>query len=165
MKKTIFSSVAAGALALGIMASSAFASVTIDGDTGTGFVGKGDVQTALGLNNAQMQNQAESLKFTYETVETYEVTVQFITGEGTKGEKTHIVEHKRSSSVNSDVLYDARKAKQYTGFNLNGFTNTTSEGVIPAIGDEFPGESDHTVTSVELVSSQSTLYVNDVALQ
>ena len=38
-------------------ASAANAAVTIDA-TGKGFVGKGDVQTALGYNNTQMQANA-----------------------------------------------------------------------------------------------------------
>ncbi|WP_423800203.1 hypothetical protein [Neobacillus sp. SAB-20_R2A] len=164
--KKILSGVAAGALALGIMASSAFAAVTIDPSTGKGFVGKGDVQTALGYNNAKMQAEANNLVFTYKSEETYAITVTWDTGEGTRGEETHYVAHERTSSVDSNVSYDPRKANQYTGFNLIGYEGILTEvGNIPAVGEEFPGNSGHTVTAVELVSSTGGLYVNGVALQ
>ncbi|ALC89376.1 hypothetical protein AM500_05950 [Bacillus sp. FJAT-18017] len=74
--KKLLSGLAAGTLAMGIMAGSVFASVTFDASTGTGFVGKGDVQTVLGWNNSQLQAGAGGLKFTYVTVDTYEVTVR-----------------------------------------------------------------------------------------
>src|ERR687892_2586108 len=41
----------------------AYADVIFDAATGTGFVGKGDVQLALGYNNAQLQANANSLVF------------------------------------------------------------------------------------------------------
>ena len=54
-----------GAAALVVVgAGSAQASVNVDATTGTGFVGKGDVQSALGWNNAKLQAGAESLTFT-----------------------------------------------------------------------------------------------------
>jgi len=51
-----------GALTLAL-AGPASASVTVS-SSGTGFVGKGDVQTAMGWNNAQLQKSAEALTFT-----------------------------------------------------------------------------------------------------
>jgi hypothetical protein len=47
-----------------LAASPANAAVTFDPATGTGFVGKGDVQTALKYNNTQLQKNASSLLFT-----------------------------------------------------------------------------------------------------
>lgn len=164
--KKIVSGLAAGVFAIGIFTSSAFAAVTYDPTGGTGFVGKGDVQLALGYNNAQMQAVAENLNFTYEAVDIYQVTVSWVTGEGTRGEKIHTVAHKKSSVFNADVDYDPRRAKQYTGFILNGFVGEpTIEGIIPDVGDEFPGNSGHIVTNVSLDSSTSGLYVNGVLLQ
>jgi hypothetical protein len=163
--KKLLTGLAAGALALSVFSSSAFAAVTFDTETGKGFVGKGDVQTALGLNNAQMQAKAEGLVFTYEAVDTYEVTVEWTTGEGKKGEKTHTVEHKRTATVSGEVTYEARKANQVTGFTLTKFIETSTEGSIPSVGEEFPGNSGHKATSVELVSSTSTLFVNGAPLE
>ena len=63
---------ATGVLVAGIVAAVglsgiAAASVTFDPSSGSGFVGKGDVQIALGLNNAQLQDAVKknSLSFTY----------------------------------------------------------------------------------------------------
>ncbi|MEU2611359.1 hypothetical protein ABZ570_07215 [Micromonospora sp. NPDC007271] len=46
---------------------SAWASVNVDPTTGVGFIGKGDVQSALGYNNAALQKavDSKSLAFTY----------------------------------------------------------------------------------------------------
>lgn len=163
--KKVLGGLAAGALAMGIFASSSLAAVTYDSTTGTGFVGKGDVQQVLGWNNAQLQKEANNLVFTYETVKSYEVTVQWTTAQGKNGQKTHIVEHKRTSEVTSSLDSSARKANQFTGFFLNGVRESIVKEAIPAVGDEFPGESGHFVTEVNEVSSTSTLYVNGVSLQ
>ncbi|WP_051314969.1 hypothetical protein [Alteribacter aurantiacus] len=163
--KKILSGLTAGALAMSLFIGSAFAGGTIDYSNGQGFVGKGDVQSVLGYNNAQLQQNAEKLKFTYESVDTYEITVEWTTGEGTRGEKTHTVEHKRTSTFSSGVDYDTRKAKQVTGFNLTGFDNVSTEGNIPEVGDEFPGNSGHKVTNIEHVSSTDTLFVNGKVIQ
>src|SRR5918996_945791 len=64
----------AGVVAASVFAGVAVAAVTFDpacpytpsNATGAcGFVGKGDVQLALGFNNDKMQKAAKSLKFTY----------------------------------------------------------------------------------------------------
>ncbi len=60
----IASAGAAAAAVVVIAAAPATASVSFDSSTGTGFVGKGDVQTALGWNNAALQKNASSLTFT-----------------------------------------------------------------------------------------------------
>ena len=43
------------AAAAACVSTAAVASITFNSSTGTGFVGKGDVQSALGLNNPQLQ--------------------------------------------------------------------------------------------------------------
>ncbi|HSK25425.1 MAG TPA: hypothetical protein VK894_00765, partial [Jiangellales bacterium] len=58
-------------ITVGLLASAALvlsggvaqAAVTFDAATGEGFVGKGDVQLALGYNNKQLQDNAGSLEF------------------------------------------------------------------------------------------------------
>ena len=59
MKKLILGVIAVAMLAI---PTAAIASVAVD--NGVGFVGKGDVQTALGWNNAAFDKGAGSLKFT-----------------------------------------------------------------------------------------------------
>lgn len=147
-------------LAIGVSAA-----VTFDAATGNGYVGKGDVQSALGLNNAQLQNVAENLVFTYKSVDAYEVTVEWTTGEGTKGEQTHIVNHEKTSTVSGNVDYGTKKVVQVSGFNLTGISGSTTVGSIPAEGEVYPGNSGHIVTSVTLVGSTGGLYVNGIALQ
>ncbi|WP_316572117.1 hypothetical protein [Neobacillus sp. YIM B06451] len=164
--KKILSGLVAGALAIGVLAGSAFAAVTFDSATGTGFVGKGDVQTALGLNNAEMQKIAKELEFTYAEETVYAVEVYWTTGEGTRGEKTHYVTHKKTQSIKADIDYMARNQKQVNGFILKEMKITDIENPeIPAVGDVYPGNSGHIVTSVEEVSTTGGLYVNGVLLQ
>jgi hypothetical protein len=116
------------------------ASVTFDPATGTGFVGKGDVQTALGLNNAQMQSliQSGGVSFTYQTVDTYEVVNAWATGEIDKPVSLnyHTATVTTSVNVNATVASEARKVngqQQYTGFNLIGFGAKVVDGEIPVV--------------------------------
>jgi hypothetical protein len=67
--------------------------------------------------------------------------------------------------VISSGAYQARTARQVTGFNLTGFDGGTEEVSIPEVGDVFPGNSGHRVTKIVLVSSTSTLKVYGVSLQ
>src|SRR5688572_20585347 len=64
----------------------AFAAVTFDPATGAGFVGKGDVQLALGLNNAQVQNANPQFKYNSSstTVTSYSWTCDKDTGPQTQ---------------------------------------------------------------------------------
>jgi hypothetical protein len=116
------------------------ASVTFDPATGTGFVGKGDVQTALGLNNAQMQSliQSGGVSFTYQTVDTYEVVNAWATGQidNPVSLNYHTATVTTSVNVNSTVAFDPRKVngqQQYTGFNLTGYGAKVVDGTIPEV--------------------------------
>ena len=63
------------------------------------------------------------------------------------------------------VGYDARNKKQVTGFTLDKFEAVTTSGKVPAVGDEYPGNSGHIVETVEEVSTTGGLYVNGALLQ
>ncbi len=85
MRKILLGVVAAATIATPIaMASAANASVNID-NAGHGFVGKGDVQTVLGLNNAKMQAlvAANGVKFTT-TQAAHQNLTTFLTQSGTQ---------------------------------------------------------------------------------
>jgi hypothetical protein len=154
--------IAAAASAL-ILSSSAMATVTFYPATGTGFVGKGDVQIALGMNNAQLQANAGSLSFSYVAVDMYTAVCTFTTGEGTRGERTHNVPHKSTTGISATVAYDARSRNQITGFNLTGLSSATVEsGEIPVLGGACPGNAgtDGIWSSVDLTSSVTGLNVN-----
>ncbi|MER6976108.1 hypothetical protein [Streptomyces carpinensis] len=62
----LIGSVAVSVAAIALGTTPASASVNFDPTTGTGFIGKGDVQTALGYNNAALQKavDSKSLAFT-----------------------------------------------------------------------------------------------------
>jgi len=115
----------------------AFAAVVFDPETGTGFVGKGDVQTVLGLNNAQMQAQAPNLVFTYETTDTYQVINAWATGNAVNPVSLnyHTATVTTSIGVNNSVIYDSRKNSQgqVTGFNMTGYGTVVVDGTIPVV--------------------------------
>jgi hypothetical protein len=108
-----------------VVAGIALASVTFNSTNGVGFVGKGDVQTVLGLNNAQIQAQAEKLVFTYVATDTYEVVNAWATGNADNpvSLNSHTATVTTIINVSATVAYDSRKnsQSQVTGFNLTGW--------------------------------------------
>jgi hypothetical protein len=156
MKKMLFAAAAATAF----VATAAFASVTFDNTTGTGFVGKGDIQILYGWNNAQLQRNAGGVVFSYDATDTYDVTCEWDTG--VHNIVHHSVTHPTHTSVSSSIAYDPRQIKgqkQFTGFNLNGFGLTTSQGSVPAVGDSCPNGNSGIITAADLVSSEGGLNV------
>jgi hypothetical protein len=160
-------SILAAAAATVFVSSAALAAVTFDFSTGMGFVGKGDVQTAFGWNNAQLQGNAAGVSFFVDDTATYSAVCTFVTGEGTPGEKTHDVTIPRHVSVNSDVQYDARTHRQIDGFELTGYGDEDSSGDIPVVGQTCVAQDSNgiaqngTWSSVTLISaSGGGLYVS-----
>ena len=137
------------------MSTAAIAAVNVS-DEGVGFVGKGDVQLAFGWNNAALQRNAAGVTFSYDATDTYAAVCTFTTGEGTRGERTHNVDHARRTSVSSVITYDARVRNQITGVTLTGLgTTTTSGGAMPVVGEACMGNPGHDGlwSSVELLST------------
>lgn len=166
--RKILTGILAGVLTLA-MTTVAFAAVTFNTETSTGFVGKGDVQTALGLNNAQMQQAIKdnSITFTLVTVQTYEYDEVWETNR-----KSHSVDRVTTTTLNSSVDFNARKANQYNGFNITGSEEINTTGEIPVQGATIvdpqtkkPYPTNHTVDNVVEGTAITTLYVNGVALQ
>jgi hypothetical protein len=142
------------AIALPVLASVAF-----DASTGTGFVGKGDVQLAFGWNNAQLQRYASGVTFGFDSSDVYEGVCVWTTGEGTRGEKTHSITRKKHVDVYGSVAYDARMRNQITGFILKGYAgDPVVSGNVPTVGGVCPGNgTDGAWESVTLVSSSGGL--------
>lgn len=141
---------------LALASTAVLAEVLFDPASGTGFVGKGDVQDAFGWNDAGLQAQAAGVTFTYGYTAVYEAVCTFTTGEGTRGEKTHHVPHAEEMEVSSAVDVDLRRNRQskVTGFTLTGYGDTFSEsGEVPVVGGPCPGNPGHggVWTSVELL--------------
>jgi hypothetical protein len=167
MKNTtkILTAATGAATALLFTAGAASATVTFDPGSGTGFVGKGDVQTAYGWNNQTLQANAGGLTFAYDATDSYAAVCTWTTGTGTRGERTHNISLNRETSVNSAIAYNARVHNQIDGFNLTGLGTTTTTGTLPAVGAACVGNSDGidfngAWTAVTLTGSTGALYAN-----
>jgi hypothetical protein len=160
-------SMLAAAVALAAISTAAYATVTFDSGTGTGFVGKGDVQLALGMNNAQVQNA--TLAFTYDSTVVSEVS-WICTND--KNEQTQERERTTTSSSTGVVSSVARVKNQVTGYNLNGYqggsTSSTSSTDGPPLNSCPNANGNWSLTTpagdAEILSSTGGLFVNGVAL-
>lgn len=156
--------VSAGAFAL--VAGPASALVTFDPATGSGFVGKGDVQLALNYNNKQLNDNASSLKFTYEGI-----TVSETSWVCTNPKNENIQERERTTTTETAGVVSAiarDNKKQITGFNLDGFLGTPTGGITTEGNklDSCPTGWSLTTPAGDPVEVSSTggLFVNGVAL-
>src|SRR5688572_1529987 len=138
--------------ACGTVLVTAYAAVTFDPATGIGFVGKGDLQTPWGWNDAKLQAEAPGVSFYYHSSATslYSAVCTWTTGEGKKGEKIHNVAHNKEvvNVVSSSVACDLRKNgnNKVTGFNLMGCTtqsSTVEADVAPVVGGPCMGNEGH----------------------
>lgn len=148
MKKMFL--VAAAATAL--ISTAALASVTFNFDTGVGFVGKGDVQTAFGWNNAQAQNNAPGVTFTVNLENSWECDKIVTLGNGDTHEIT--IEHNSDTTGVIDSLN--RTHNQVDGFILQGYSSTQTTGG-PA-RNTCPNDNSNFVEGS--TSSTGGLYVN-----
>jgi hypothetical protein len=114
---------AGAALALSI-ATAAFAAVTFDSATGTGFVGKGDVQLVYGWNNKQLQDNATSVQFRASSSEVSEVS-WICTND--RNENTQERERTTTTTTEGLVSKIARERNQITGFILTGYSGTPTQ--------------------------------------
>jgi hypothetical protein len=132
MQRKIMAVLGAAALIAGTAAFS-MREVTFDSTTGTGFVGKGDVQLLFGLNNKALQAAEGNIDFRYEGISVTETTwtCSRINNGGNE------VVTPRNASVTTSVagvLNTVERMKnQITGFGLTGYdgtpeSSTTSEG-------------------------------------
>ena len=108
----------ASLLALAIPAAG-IASVAVDNGVGT--VGKGDVQSALGWNNAAFDKGAGSLKFTVgaeKVIADYKMSCY-----GSDAIGHRIISQPGTATVAATAVLNAGNGKQITGFNLTGQTS------------------------------------------
>jgi hypothetical protein len=155
-------SIFAVAGAIAVTATVAFAAVTFDPETGEGFVGKGDVQEALGWNNRQLQNNPDPLVFTASSVSQTTWLCRHDTNQ-------NAADQERSTTVTTRGLVsaEARERNQITGFYLEGYTGTptvVTDG--PEVGTCQAANRSLLEGSIEEgEASAFTLFVNGVALQ
>lgn len=104
------------------VATAALAAVTFDAATGTGFVGKGDVQDAFGLSNDQIQKDAGLVQFSMKQIETYSAVCNYTTGP-VHNRVPHSPTRTIDSNLASSIDASGRQIKgqqQITGFYLSG---------------------------------------------
>jgi len=169
------------AAAAACVSTAAVASISFNPATGTGFIGKGDVQSALGLNNPQLQALYLSggIKFAFTENVNYKYVCTWIADDGqtepVAKNKTIKVKREINVALNAQGRDNSSgKDGPNTGFFLNGYVGgagggTTSEP-IPNLGDACdagdgarpkPG----TVTDVQVISNTGgELTVNGVHL-
>lgn len=119
MRKKLLAGVAACTVAGSLaVASPASAAVTYDRESGTGFVGKGDVQQALGWNNRQLQANASRIDFNVET--NYLARWRWTcTKEGSK--ESRQVESIRTHTQVGWLTTTPRVRQQVVGFELSDY--------------------------------------------
>jgi hypothetical protein len=120
MQRKIMTVLGAAALILGTTAFS-MREVIFDSTTGTGFVGKGDVQLAFGWNNATTQQNAADVDF--RAVSTAVTEVSWICT-NSNNENTQERERTTTTSIAGVVDGVTRDRRQVTGFNLTGYDGT-----------------------------------------
>lgn len=141
MRKAFF---AASAAALAVVSTAAWATVTltVNGDSATGFVGKGDVQSGFGLNNNQLQKSIDLVTFNFSDHVEISWTCTWVTG-GIRNQTTHVNDVDRSGSLMASFTDPSRKngnLSQGTGWILNGDVHVT--GSLNSIGSEIPVDGD-----------------------
>jgi hypothetical protein len=111
--------------AVAVFATATLAAVNFDPGTGTGFVGKGDVQLVFGWNNKQLQDNASSVQFRSSS----EVVTE-VSWECTNTNNDNIQERARTSTttVAGVLSAEGRDNKgKITGFILNGYDGDPTE--------------------------------------
>jgi hypothetical protein len=107
------------ALLLGFaVAGMAYATISFDGVTGMGFVGKGDVQYTIGWNNPQLQANADNVQF--QAVSEVVTEVSWVCT-NTNNENLQQRERTTTTTVAGLVESIGRLKNQITGFNLLGY--------------------------------------------
>jgi hypothetical protein len=119
-KRSIFAAIAAVA----VVTTAAYAATTFDPETGTGFVGKGDVQLLYGWNNKQLQENAESVQI---RVNSEVVTEVSWICTNSSNQNTQVRERTTTTSTPGVVTTVGRERNQITGFNLTGYSGTPAE--------------------------------------
>ena len=165
-KRTI--ALVAGAVAALTIAGAVFAAVTFDPATGTGFVGKGDVQLVFGWNNKALQDNAASVQFRANSTV---VTERSWTCTNENNQNEQVRDRTTTTSIQGVVSSVARERNQITGFNLTGYSGDptmTSETKGPPLNSCPSGQGGWTLTTPagdpEVISSSTVLKVNGVEL-
>jgi hypothetical protein len=130
-RKSVIGLALAGAIAVSAVVTAA---VIFDAATGTGFVGKGDVQLVYGWNNGALQQNAAAVQF---RASSSTVTESTWTCDRDAGPQTQERANTTTTTTEGIVSSIARERNQITGFILNGYDGTpqvTEEKEGPEVG-------------------------------
>jgi len=131
-----------------------------DPNTGVGFVSKGQVQSAFGWNNAQLQQNASGITFTYDSTQDYEAVCQYFATNGSQ--VTHVTVNMHTAVI-GNITYETRGNRQVTGFNLTGYGSSQhTGGEIPVVGGHCQSPEGYAgaYTSVMATGTGGGLFVN-----
>jgi len=118
-RKSMLGVALAGAIA---MTTTVLASVTFNAQSGTGFVGKGDVQSAFGWNNAQAQQNIPSISFAAQESQTRTQVCE------ENGVSHEVTSHRHAvRSLSKGIAWDERTRNQITGIYLLGYAAGEAE--------------------------------------
>lgn len=126
MKKSLALFAMSGFAAAALFAATpASADWSVDASTGTGFVGKGDVQDAFGWNDHDLQANHEGVSFALTAESTTTTTWSCL---NSKNQQTQARWHTVTASTTGGLLHDARTNPQdkVTGFLLTGLAGGSS---------------------------------------
>lgn len=144
MKKSLALFAMSGFAAAALFAAApASADWSVDPSTGTGFVGKGDVQDAFGWNDHDLQANHAGVSFALSAESTSTTNWSCHNSKNQKSQdRTHVV----VASTTGDLLHKARTNPQdkVTGFMLTGLaegSSTVSEEDGPKVGSCPSGNS------------------------
>lgn len=144
--KSIIGLALAGAIAT---SAAVMAAVTFDPETGNGFVGKGDVQTFEGWNNAQAQANAQYVEFRAYSESTNEWTCS-----KPHPQQDRDIVQERNNETTTQSLYTTveRMRNQVTGFllmldNENTSSDAPATGSCPAAPSGFSLDEGSLVTT------------------
>jgi hypothetical protein len=161
MRKKIIATVSALA-ALALVGGVAAAAVTFNPDDGSGFVGKGDVQTAFGWNNKTLQENAESVEF---RVSSEVVTEASWTCVNTNNENEQVRNSTTKTSVSGLIESVSRTGNQVNGFILSGYEGAptgSSSNQGPSLNScpSGPWTLDTPAGDPEVISSSGGVYAS-----
>ncbi|MBS3996059.1 MAG: hypothetical protein KGZ67_01790 [Hydrogenophaga sp.] len=140
------------ALAGLLVAASGWAASTFDPVSGTGQVPGREVQTLLGWTDAQFQERAPAVSFSYHASGHFNAVCAWTNAQGARMEEPRTVNMDWQASVNSSLRHDVRNPQRIEGFQLLGFGGPPGTGApVPEPGAPCPGAGGLTGTWLAVV--------------
>lgn len=111
-----------------LAAPAAWGSATFDAASGTGQVAGRDVQNVLGWTDAQLQERAPAVSFSYRSSGQYTGVCAWTNAQGVRVEERRTGVVNWQSSLNASLRHDPRNPRRVEGFQLLGFSGSPTRG-------------------------------------